>query len=660
MLFNYILIALIVSAVLFALYRYNKGLSLYKYEEENDEVETDLDIDYLVKETARAFSRTLKKNINDDNLSQKAYLAKKKRTSALRQALTESGYGSPTAKRVVKNNIKDLLNDSAYGINETTINNIIDFSNPRRITSQQKFEIILYMYNREFGMNGFEKMVADWELDKPVMYKGEPRYMISKETMDIIYVGVLKGTGKGYQECSLKNRKLTYDDKVEILTQAVYERYTGFGAVDMLWETTIDGIDAGVSGVPKGSFVLKTESPNVSYSYDSIWITYHGINMHMQCLSFGSQSELIRVCNNIYKYDAQEALSRTKGYVQGTMMDGSRIIVARPPFADSFCFVLRKFTSAPSIDPRELIHDENSIIPIVMMKWLIKGQRNIGITGSQNTGKTTWLKSLIRFIDPIYNLRVQESKAELNLNYAYPERNVISFQETPSVDAQEGLNIQKKTNGSVNIIGEVATAIQASHIIQTTMVASLFALFTHHAKTAPDLIEAISNNLLEPSVGLYNNKRDAVAMTAKVLNIDMHLANVKGLRFIERITEIKSVGDTEYPSQKEETRLSKEDTIKTDMPEYFRRMTNPKLYETENLVEWQPYVIDGIVQKDEDGRDKGIYRLVNMPSETMMKEIIEKLSSDEEKEFRHDLEMMMRLSNGEESEEVRRWRQQAI
>lgn len=659
MLFNYILIAIIVVAVLFALYRYNKSLSSYKYEEENDEIEVELDIDFLVKETAKAFSRTLKKNINDDNLSKQAYLAKKKRTSALRQALTESGYGNPTAKRVVKNNIKDLINDNAYGIDEVSINNIIDFSNPRRISSQQKFEIILYMYNRQYGMNGFEKMVEEWGLDKPVEYKGEPRYIVTKETMNIIYLGVLNGTGDGYDECSLKNRKLSYDDKVEILTQAIYERYTGFGAVDMLWETTIDGIDAGVSGIPKGSFVLKTESPNISYSYDSIWITYHGINMHMQCLSFGSQSELIRVCDNIYKYDAQEALSRTKGYVQGTMMDGSRIIVARPPFADSYCFVLRKFNSTPSIDPFKLIHDENAEVPIIMMKWLIKGQRNIAITGSQNTGKTTWLKSSIRYIDPVYNLRVQESKAELNLNYAYPERNVISFQETPSVDAQEGLNIQKKTNGSVNIIGEVATAIQASHIIQTTMVASLFALFTHHAKTAADLVEAISNNLLE--LGLYNNKKDAVAMTSKVLNIDMHLANVNGRRFIERITEIEAIGDEKYPSERETPGVLTDDaTIKADMPEYFKRMTNPKLYETKNLVEWQPLMENGEVVKDENGKDKGIYVLVKMPSSTMLKEIKEKLSSEEVKEFEYELDMIKRISEGEKNEEIDKWRRQAI
>lgn len=658
MIINYILCFAIVLAVLIAIHKYYNSLNKYTFEESDDDLKTDMDLDFLVKETAKAFSRTLKKNINDDNMSKEAYLQKRKRTSALRQALTEAGYGSPTAKRIVKNNIKELLRNDFYGIDEHTINEIIDFKNPRKVSPQQKFEIILYMYNREFGMYGFDEMMQDWGLDEPTKYKGELRYIVTKEAMELVYEGVLKGTGQHFEECKLEDRTLSFEDKIEILTQAIYERYIGFGAVDMLIDTTIDGIDAGASGIPKGSYVLKSESELDSYSYESIWITYHGINIHMECMTFGSQKELVRVCNNIYKYDAQEVLSRNRGSVTGSMMDGSRIVVNRPPFADSYSFVLRKFNSAPSIDPNILIRGENSIIPILMMKWMLKGQRNTAITGGQNTGKTTLLKSLIRFIDPIYNIRVQELKFELNLRYAYPDRNIITFQETPSIDAQAGLNIQKKTNGSVNIIGEVATSVQASHIIQTTMVASLFAFFTHHAKTTKELVEAISNNLLEEK--LYNNKTDAVAMTAKVLNIDCHLSNVKGNRHIEHITEIIPLSQMEYPSEIEKL-IENDEKIKADMPEFFKRMTNPKLYETRDLVVWETVVNeDGTAVVNEKGYEKGIFKLVNKPSDKMLAEIKEKLTFAEEKEFLHDLDMMERLSQGDNSKEVMEWIQSAM
>ena len=45
---------------------------------------------------------------------------------------------------------------------------------------------------------------------------------------------------------------------------------------------------------------------------------------------------------------------------------------------------------------------------------------------------------------------------------------------------------KKKTDGSVNIIGEVATDPVASWMIQAAQVASKFTLFTHHAKTFPN------------------------------------------------------------------------------------------------------------------------------------------------------------------------------
>lgn len=658
MLFNYILIVAIIVAVLVALHKYFNSLNKYEYDESDSEFKTDMDLDYLVKETAKAFSRTLKTNINDDNLSKEAYLTKRKRISALRQSLTEAGWGNPVAKRIVKNNIKELLADDLYGIDNNTINEIIDFTNPKKISSQQKFEILLYMYNREYGINGFDEMMQDWNLHKPVMHNNEQRYIVTKDTIDIVYQGVLQGTGLDYEECKLRDRTLNFEDKIEILTQAIYERYIGFGAVDMLVDTTIDEIDAGVSGIPKGSFVVKTDAEIGSYSYDSIWITYHGLNIHMECMTFGSQKELIRVCDNIYKYDAQEVLSRNKGSVTGVMMDGSRIVACRPPFAESYSFFLRKFNSAPSVDPQKLIIGKNSIIPILMMKWMLKGQRNTAITGSQNTGKTTLLKSVIRFIDPMYNLRIQELKFELNLRYAYPDRNIETFQETPSIDAQAGLNIQKKTNGSVNIIGEVATAVQASHIIQTARVASLFALFTHHASTAGDLVEAISDNLLQ--LGIYSNKKDAVTMTASILNIDCHLTRVKDNRHIERITEIIPISQKEYPSFYEED-MTDENKIKMDMPEYFKRMTNPSLYEVRDLVKWEILTDkDGNAITDDRGMEIGVFKMVNRPSETMIKEIREKLSIEEEKQFLRDMDMMERLSNGEDSEEVRKWMQLAM
>ncbi len=62
---------------------------------------------------------------------------------------------------------------------------------------------------------------------------------------------------------------------------------------------------------------------------------------------------------------------------------------------------------------------------------------------------------LMAIIESIYetmNLRIQETAFELHLRKIYPTRNILSLRETETVSGQEGLDVQKKTDGSVNII----------------------------------------------------------------------------------------------------------------------------------------------------------------------------------------------------------------
>ena len=527
---------------------------------------------------------------------------------------------------------------------------------------------------------------------------GEEYYIVTREQIKLIYKCLFETDPLMRKELGLVTSKnlgivtLTYEDKLEILAQKVFEKSQALGIVDLLNELNIDEIDGGVSGIPSGKIASKTKAQNTTYSWESVWIMVSGINIHLECCSFESQAELERICNNIYKYEPTEVLSKQNSKVGGTTIDGSRINVARPPFADSYQFYLRKFDSAPSVEPANLVHDKNKVIPIVMMDWMIKGQRNIAITGCQGCGKTTWLKSVVRFIPTEFNIRIQELMNELHLRYTYPLRNISEFQETETISEQEGLNFQKKTNGAVNILGEIANAVQASHVIQTAMVASLFAMFTH-AKTAEDLVESISNNLLE--MGLYKDKRDAVAMTAKVLNIDCHLDKIRKDRFIDRISEIIPISAVKYPSQKMEevdklSYLSKKQKLHSfdesdaqlaqklgvksddeiaeklkialaDMPEYFHRVTDPELYSTRVLVKRYPIIEDGHEKFDENGNALGEFKLVNLPTERMLEEIKSKLQYDEIAVFENDMKMLALVSEkGDDAEEVREWVQQKL
>jgi len=60
--------------------------------------------------------------------------------------------------------------------------------------------------------------------------------------------------------------------------------------------------------------------------------------------------------------------------------------------------------------------------------------------------------AMIENIYETMNLRITETAFELHLRKIYPTRNILSMRETETVSGQDCLDVQKKTDGSVNII----------------------------------------------------------------------------------------------------------------------------------------------------------------------------------------------------------------
>lgn len=74
-------------------------------------------------------------------------------------------------------------------------------------------------------------------------------------------------------------------------------------------------------------------------------------------------------------------------------------------------------------------------------------------------------------------------------------------------------------------------------MIQMAQIASLFTLFTHHAKTVDNLITGMRNALLQE--GGFQNERIAAEQVVDCINYDIHMKKkTDGHRYIERITEI--------------------------------------------------------------------------------------------------------------------------
>ncbi|WDV46952.1 ATPase, T2SS/T4P/T4SS family [Clostridiaceae bacterium M8S5] len=575
---NITLIVLIIITLVILLYRYfgkSKKFSCYNLKEDKYSLNT------MTKFIKEVFNDILRTNFYDMNMTKEEFNKRIQNRNQLRKALKNCTFGDLNAKNYVKAFIKDILIKS-YQINETNINKIINFDNYKELLTQDRFDIMLYVYKQKHGYKALECLLLENNLDALKDTSDGKKYVIETSDINRIFNKKIKMT-------------LKFDDKLNIVVQRIYQRYKGYGVVDEIRDMKIDGVSGGVSGIPpsfaeKIDFNVRTSDIKVTkFNYDSIWIFFKGKTIHLSFLSFKSHKELIRVCKNMYRYNNPGQLSESNGYMINEMKDGSRVVVARPPFAESWVFFVRKFDSLKNQHMEELITDKNSELPIKFVEWAIKGCLVTAVTGNQGTGKTTLLMSIIKFINPTYTLRIQEMAFELHLRRIYPDRNILTLRETKTISGQEGLDLQKKTDGTVNILGEVATAPVAAYMLQMSQVASLFTLFTHHAKTAENLVVALRNNLLQ--TGAFTNESVAEIQVAKVININIHLnKDINGHRYIEKITEIiPQFSEKCYPQEykKANNHEEKIDLFLNTINEYFQRMTDKKKFDTREIIVWE-------------------------------------------------------------------------
>ena len=126
-------------------------------------------------------------------------------------------------------------------------------------------------------------------------------------------------------------------------------------------------------------------------------------------------------------------------------------------------------------------------------------------------------------------------------------------------------------------------------MIQAAQVASKFTLFTHHAKTFPNLVMALRNSLLK--TGMFNNEKTAEEQVVGVLNFDIHIVkDFRGRRYIERITEcipIEDKNDYTFDHRKQKTLEGKLDKFMDNATIFFTKTTNRELYKHRNILEFQ-------------------------------------------------------------------------
>ena len=524
--------------------------------------------------------------------------------------------------------IEEAMTDCVYGIDQAKI-----------IVKELITSILLELFPTQealykvYPLDGYA-IEPLWQFEilmerlYPKYKKGALAYLIKKYKWDQVRYNIEDGTVPSYN-VSVEDLQEAYDDEIlepltfrealSVVTTLIYQEYKGMGVVDTLRTMDIDGFNIGASGS-----IMSTNVNSDALEWTasrSVWVYFQGKYIHFQFLNFGSEAEVRRVVQLIARYNNPGPLTEKRGYLVNTMYDKSRVLALRPLASEYWAVFVRKFvlsshtlealidpvkrnpaTHEPELDANgEEIHKyKNADLPQEMIKLLMRGQVTTGFTGRQGSGKTTMMVAAISQVDARFNIRVLEMAPEMYLREIYPQRNILSVQETNTVSAAELQDALKKSDAALSIVGEVATDIIAARMIQMGQVASIFTIFSHHANRTVDLVHALTNSIVAASGGSAT-PATVEPQVIDVIKVDCHLDyDVSGNRYIERITEIIRLDSVPYPDRQPNESLA-EYKIRLDK-EYYTRRTDRQSFTTRDVLVFNPHTFTYDVARDENGK----------------------------------------------------------
>lgn len=503
-------------------------------------------------------------------LSEAEFNALYKRKARINNALKNCVHGIDSAKVIVIELIRGFI---AEKVPIDKVSELLGLADGMQPSDHVIFEILMYRYKKKHGKQALAVLIDKYDLarERPATDANRPTdvsYYITSEDLRSIY--------------EQEDIHLTDDEKYDLLAILVYQLYKGFGILDTLREMDINGFNCGTSGSILTNLQANRESG--LKATNSVWLYFRGKYIHLRFMNFGSEDELKRIIQLMVRYNNPGPLTAKRGYLVNTMYDKSRILALRPPASEYWAVFVRKFTiSDPS--PEYLIAKPGVVrpdLPIRLIEFLMRGHVTCAVTGRQGSGKTTLMTSIIRYVDPRFNIRVLEMAPELYLRELYPSRNILSVQETETVTPQELQDALKKSDAALSIVGEVATDAIAARMIQMGQVASIFTIFSHHANTSRDLVFALRNSLVNASgFDMYTAERQVL----DVVKVDIHLDYTPdGHRFIERITEIIPLDEQiPYPEYDANDPVN---SINRIFKEYFERQTDRVSFITRDILRY--------------------------------------------------------------------------
>ena len=117
-------------------------------------------LDMMMNFVKKRLDEITKVNLYDLGLPEEELKRRKSKKYELKKALKGCTYGDVNDKKYVKELIYDLLSQE-YGVDETNISKAIPFDVPSLLTAQDKFDVLIYMYQKDFGYEALTQLIKN-------------------------------------------------------------------------------------------------------------------------------------------------------------------------------------------------------------------------------------------------------------------------------------------------------------------------------------------------------------------------------------------------------------------------------------------------------------------------------------------------------------------
>ena len=185
---NIILIFAIITIAVVIIRQFVKSKKNAEVVQEVDVDDQTYTLEKMIEYVKRRLDEITKINLYDIGLSEEELIRRKNKKYELKKALKGCTYGDVNDKKYVKELIFDLLSKE-YGVDEINVSRAIPFDIPSMLTPQDKFDIILYVYKKEYGYEALTEIIKKYNLATLKYLQGEtkPCYVITDEEIEEIF-----------------------------------------------------------------------------------------------------------------------------------------------------------------------------------------------------------------------------------------------------------------------------------------------------------------------------------------------------------------------------------------------------------------------------------------------------------------------------------------